>query len=287
MSKKLKFLVTSEYDNHIAQNFLKGKCGLSSRIITLLKREKDGILMDGKILRTVDKVYEGKVVEISLPSEKTTILPISGQLDIAYEDDYFLICNKPYDMPVHPVKQHQLNTLANIVSFYQLSKNEEYVYRAVNRLDKNTSGLVMIAKNRFVSNSIKNNVDKTYLALCEGKLFGEGTIDLPIGLKSDSIIVREVRDDGARAVTHYKALKEFENYTLVELWLETGRTHQIRCHMSHIGHPLLGDDLYGGGLSLIKRQALHCATMKFIHPILQKEIFVSSSLPEDMSKLVL
>jgi len=152
----------------LAQRFLRDKCGLSARIITRLKREKDGILMDGKILRTIDCVQSGKTVSIAIPDEKCEIEPTKGTLDIRYEDEHFLVVNKPHSMPVHPVKQHQSDTLANIVSYYCSQNGKPFVFRAINRLDKDTSGLVLIAKNRFTANAVKNKTHKVYYALCVG-----------------------------------------------------------------------------------------------------------------------
>ncbi len=286
MAEKLIFKVPDDCDNMIALQFLKQKCKLSSRIITRLKREKDGILMDGKLLRTVDLVKSAAIVEINLPDEESSIVPIKGELDIVFEDSHLLIVNKPPSMPVHPVKQHQEDTLANIVSYYAQNKGENYIFRAVNRLDKDTSGLVIIAKDRYCANSFKSGVHKIYYALCHGKVETSGTIKAPIGLKEDSKMVRYVLEEGTPAITHYKVCFSCEDYSLLELWLETGKTHQIRCHMSSLGHPLLGDDLYGGTLEKIQRQALHCGEITFTHPVTREIITVKADLPEDMKEII-
>ena len=286
MAEKLIFEIPDDCDNMLSLQFLKQRCKLSSRIITRLKREKNGILMDGKLLRTIDFVKSGAVLEINLPDEESSILPIEGELDIKYEDDHLLIVNKPPSMPVHPVKQHQEDTLANIVAFYSQSKGESYVFRAVNRLDKDTSGLVIIAKDRYCANSFKSNVHKIYYALCHGKVEKDGTIIAPIGLKEDSKMVRHILEEGTPAVTHYKVCFCCDEYSLLELWLETGKTHQIRCHMSSLGHPLLGDDLYGGTLEKIERQALHCGEITFLHPVTKKRITVKSEFPKDIQDII-
>lgn len=286
MSEKLEFIVSDEYDGKKAIAFLRKHCHLSARMITQLKRKKDGILMDGKILRTVDFTKAGSKVEINLPEEESEIVPVEGKLDIVFEDEHILIVNKPHSMPVHPVKQHQTNTLANIVTYYMKNREENYVFRAINRLDKDTSGLVLIAKNKFCANTLKNKVNKNYFALCQGKLDCGGTISAPIGLKSDSKIVRHVLDSGDPAITHYEVIFTDGEISFIKLWLETGKTHQIRCHMSSIGHPLLGDDLYGGSLELISRQTLHCGKMRFVHPVNGNTISVSSNLPKDMQKIL-
>jgi 23S rRNA pseudouridine1911/1915/1917 synthase len=253
-------------------------------MITQLKREKDGILMNGKILRSIDPVEAGARIVINLPREQMQIEPVSGELDILFEDDALLILNKPPLMPVHPVKQHQTDTLANLVA-YRFRGDGSFVFRAVNRLDRNTSGLVMIAKDRFAVNKMKNAVEKRYLALVHGKTESSGTIDAPIGLRPDSNIFRCITENGSRAVTHYKTLASCKEISLLELTLETGRTHQIRCHMSAIGHPLAGDDLYGGCLDLFQRQALHCRSVILPHPITKDLIELTAPFPEDFSVL--
>lgn len=286
MAEILTFKVSDEYDGMKAQYFLKDVCKLSSRMITRLKREKDGILIDGKLLRTVDNVEKGRIVEIRLPDEESSIVPVQGDLDIAYEDQYLLIVNKPPLMPVHPVKQHQEDTLANIVSYYNIKKKENYVFRALNRLDRDTSGLVLITKDRYCANKLKFGVDKTYFALCHGEVKNKGTLRAPIGLKPESKMVRYVLDEGSDAITHYEPVYSSKEYSFLKLKLETGRTHQIRCHMAYLGHPLLGDDLYGGSRDLISRQALHCGEMLFKHPITNEEIIVSCDIPNDMNRII-
>lgn len=285
MSDKLTFIVPKEYNNANALSFLKNYCNLSSRMITRLKREKNGILQDGKILRTIDNVIYGKKVEINLPTESIDILPVEGKLDVLFEDDYILVVNKPPSMPVHPVKQHQSDTLANIVAYYIKLKNKEFTFRAINRLDKDTSGIVFIAKDRYTANAVKFLLNKTYYAICEGKITINGTIDKPIKLKVDSKMVREIAADGQNAVTHYKVIKSDDNFSLLEIILETGRTHQIRCHMSSIGYPLVGDDLYGGHLDEMPRQALHCGKLNFVHPITKEEIEIYAPMPNDMETI--
>lgn len=287
MSEQLKFIVPPEYDRHIAKHFLKGYCGISTRMITRLKREKDGILMNGKILRTVDLVEAGAEVVINLPEEEPSFIePIEGRLDIIYEDEFLLAVNKPPFMPVHPAKQHQTDTLANIVAYYAKQKGESYVFRAHNRLDRNTSGIVLIAKDKFTINKFKNNVHKKYFALTHGKITENGTIKAPIGLCDDSKIIRHVLTEGAPAITHYSVISGCDEFSFISLVLETGKTHQIRCHMSHLGHPLLGDDLYGGSLEMINRQALHCGEISFIHPVTEEKISITTELPEDMKIII-
>ena len=218
-------------------------------------------------------------------ADKQQGISTMGKLDILYEDDYILIVNKPYSMPVHPVKQHQSDTLANIVAYYAQNSGKEFTFRAINRLDKDTSGIVFIAKDRYTANAVKFALNKTYFAVCSGIINENGTVNAPIALKKDSKMVREVTPDGAESITHYKVLAKGEDCTLVSLVLETGRTHQIRCHMAYLGHPLEGDDLYGGRLDKIQRQALHCGKLDFVHPITKQPITVTAPIPDDMKNI--
>ena len=285
MAETLKYTVPGEYDGKPAKWFLKDRCSLSTRMITLLKREKEGILMDGKVLRTIDPVRAGAEITVNLPSEDSSFIePVEGELDIIYEDAFLLVVNKPPHMPVHPVKQHQTDTLANRVAFYSQSRGESYVFRALNRLDRDTSGLVLICKDKYSVFKLKHSVQKTYFAVVHGEMCGGGTVSAPIGLLEDSKIVRHVLEHGAPAITHYEVLYSDKELSFLKLTLETGKTHQIRCHMAHLGHPLLGDDLYGGSRELISRQALHCGEMTFPHPVTGVTIELNARLPDDIKK---
>ena len=235
-----------------AKRYLKQVHGLSARLITKLKNIDGGITMDGELLRAVDQVRAGGTIVISLPEE------------------------------AFPVKQHQTDTLANIVAFYAEQRGESYVFRAHNRLDRDTSGIVIIAKDKFTINRLKGSVRKKYYALVHGKISESGTVAEPIGLLEDSKIVRHVLPQGSPAVTHYKPLVYNDKASFLSLVLETGKTHQIRCHMSHLGHPLVGDDLYGGKREFINRQALHCGEAVLIHPVTGKKINLRAPLPEDI-----
>ncbi len=287
MSEILKFTVTKEYEGKKAGVYLRTYCRFSARTLSVLKRTEGGILRNGELLRTIDILRENDEIAVKFPKEESGILPACGNLDILYEDSYLLILNKPPNTPVHPVKQHQNNTLANFVSYKYKDSGNDFVFRAVNRLDRDTSGIVIIARDRHTASIMqKAEIEKYYLAVCHGVISQNGTVDLPIALKDDSKIVREVRMDGKRAVTHYEVLKSFDDRTLIKLRLETGRTHQIRCHMSHLGFPLMGDDLYGGGLAEINRQALHCFEVKFKHPYTNEIIELQSEVPIDIKKLL-
>ena len=285
--KRVEFSVPLECDGMNANVFLRKHCNVSARMITRLKREKNGIIRDNQILRTIDTVHFGDKVILNMPVDKNEIIAVQGKLDILFEDENIIIIDKPYNMPVHPTKIHQTDTLANYLVYMQQQNNECYTFRAINRLDKDTSGIVVIAKDRYTASNLFGTLNKTYFAVCEGLIFGCGTIDKPIKLLEGHTIQRTTAEDGANAVTHYKALEHSKHHTLLEINLETGRTHQIRCHFSSINHPLAGDDMYGGSLNFINRQALHCDSVNFIHPISKRKITVNSNLPNDIQNILL
>ncbi len=284
--KKLEFIVPQSCDNASLRTFLRKECGVSSRIITQLKREKNGILRNNKNIKTIEKVKSGDRIVLNLPYEENKITPVKGELNILFEDEYVIVFDKPYGIPVHPTKVHQTDTLANYVSYMQKQNNQFYKFRAVNRLDKDTSGIVVVAKDRYTASYLFNNIQKKYCAVCEGIIDNAGTIDKPIALKEGHSIQRTCSPTGQKSVTHYKPLAINDNHTLLEIELETGRTHQIRVHFSSIGHPLAGDDMYGGSLKYIKRQALHCKEVFFIHPFTKEKIIITSEIPDDMKKLI-
>ena len=214
------------------------------------------------------------------------------KLDIVFEDDCFLILNKPAGIAVHPSILHYQDSLSNGVKFYFEVKGINRKIRPVNRLDLNTSGLIIFAKNEYVQECLIQQMNncifkKEYLAIVSGHLKNEcGTINLPIARKENSIIERCISADGQEAITDYCILKEYDDYSVIKCSLKTGRTHQIRVHMSAIGHPLLGDSLYGSPCNLINRQALHSYKISFIHPITHQKIEFTCKLPDDMKKIV-
>ena len=275
------FIVPSAYDGKSVKDFLRKYAALSSRSLILSKYNAFGIIRNGEQLKTIDRVYENDIITVTLPNEQNDIIPVEGALDILYEDDRLLLINKPPFMPVHPTKKHQEDTLANIVSFYQRQQGESYTFRALNRLDKDTSGIVMIVKDRIAYGILSGKVSKEYTAVCEGVIEESGTIDMPIALKEGSKIIRETSSGGLSAVTHYQPIRSNGYHTLLNVVLETGRTHQIRCHLSAIGHPLAGDDLYGGSRKLISRQALHLRKMSFHHPFTGEELIIETPIPEE------
>lgn len=283
----LNFIVPQEYGGAPLKVFLRKSCGMSARLLTALKQEKNGILKNGAHARTIESVQAGDRVTVHMPHETCTTLPVPLPLSIIYEDAHLLALDKPAGMPVHPTScGHTEDTLANAVSYYMARQGERYAFRPLNRLDKDTTGLVIAAKEPFSAFKLFNHIEKTYLAVCEGKLSGSATVDAPIGIKEGHSIEREVSPGGQRAVTHYTAMESLNGHTLLSLRLETGRTHQIRVHMAYLGHPLAGDDMYGGSLRQIGRQALHCVQMRFTHPVTGTPIELSAPIPVDMEQLI-
>ncbi len=285
-SKKIEFIVPENLDNVSVNTFLRKECGVSARIIAQLKREKDGILRDNKNIKTIDKLNAGDKVILNLPDEENNITAVKGDLNILYEDDYIIAFDKPFGVPVHPTKVHQTDTLANFHSYRQKQLGENYKFRALNRLDKDTSGIVIAAKDKYTASYLFNRIDKTYFAVCEGVIKNPGNIDKPIKIKEGHTIQRICADDGQKSVTHYIPICSNNNHTLLKIKLETGRTHQIRTHFSFLGHSLAGDDMYGGSLNYIKRQALHCGEVSFTHPFTNEMIVIKSDIPADIMNII-
>lgn len=245
------------FEGSTVKGFARGELGISVRALAAQKFE-GGILLNGRPCHVTEPLRAGDVLGFSLPDETMCYPPVELPLDILYEDGDFLIVNKAPGMPVHPSPGHDRDSLLNAVSWYYRRSGQSHRVRPLYRLDKDTSGVLALAKHRIAAGA---GTEKSYLAVCQGELPESGTVDEPIGLKEGSKIVRAC-GYGQPAVTHFKKLRSEGGHTLIELWLETGRTHQIRAHMAHIGHPLAGDDLYGGGRERIGRQALHCFTLE-------------------------
>ncbi len=219
----------------------------------LIKVKKSGSLkVNGLEVHTNWILKAGDKVEFELLDRNSeNILPEYMELDIIYEDEYMIVINKEAGIPTHPSKNYYMGTLANGLMYHLMEEGRDITIRPVNRLDRNTSGLVLFAKSSHLQHlmaleNYKHNITKEYLAIAQGSVIADsGTVDAPIVQEKTQSIKRVVREDGQKAVTHYKVLERYEGYTLLSIILETGRTHQIRVHMAHIGHPLLGDDLYG------------------------------------------
>jgi 23S rRNA pseudouridine1911/1915/1917 synthase len=290
---KLNWIIDKPNSGLSIKEYLK-KEEISRIALTDIKFKGGCILVNNEEVNVRYRLIEGDSLTVIFPAE----IPSEGvrgedlPLTILYEDEFILVVNKPAMMSTIPSREHPNGSLANALVGYYQRAGIQATSHIVTRLDRDTSGIVLIAKHRHVHHLFskmqqKGLVKRIYEAFAGGMLAADnGTIIQPIGRKQDSIIEREVRADGQYACTHYRVIKRYSTYTHIELGLETGRTHQIRVHMSFLGHPLLGDDLYGGDTSLIKRQALHCKKIHFLHPIFKKEISFAALPPEDMNRML-
>ena len=283
--RKIEYAVTEEFNQRPLLHFLKGHLQLSARIVQTLRHTHGSILMNGNPARVVDIVKTGDRIMIALPEKTPPPLLWAMPLDVIFEDDDLLVINKPSGISVHPTYNHPNETLCNAVAHYLTEKSgEPATARAVGRLDKVTSGVMIFAKNKFVASRLNGNMDKTYIALATGKTPAHGTVNAPIYRPDPNKTSRAV-GEGDEAITHYKTLSQTDDISLVEIVTETGRTHQIRVHMAHIGYPLKGDEMYGGKLTQsLTRAALHCYRVALTNPITQKEMTFVAPLPEDMKK---
>lgn len=277
----------------VVREFLKEK-EISSSSLTDIKFKGGSIRVNDCDVTVRHTLAEEDLLEVSFPLEEPSP-GVRGEefpLDIVYEDDYLLVINKPSGMNTIPSREHPTGSLANGLIGYYEKIGLQATTHIVTRLDRDTSGLVLVAKHRHIHHLLSKQqkagiVKREYEAFAEGEFSAlAGTIKEPIGRKSDSIIEREVRSDGQYACTHFAVVGKYELFTHVGLTLETGRTHQIRVHMAFLGHPLLGDDLYAGNTELIGRQALHCRKISFEHPFLGRTLSFEAQLPEDMAALL-
>ena len=242
--------------------------GVTAGLIKSVKYDGDGFYADDQPIRTNEPVHAGQCIRFVLPPEQeTSVTPQPVLFSIAYEDDFAAVLNKPAGIAVHPTLNYPLGTLANGYAALMEARGESPVFRPVNRIDKDTSGLVLAAKNAYAAPLLARNVEKRYDAIAEGELpLGKGVIDAPIGRQAESIIGRCVTPEGKPSRTEYTILEADHGLSLAACVPVTGRTHQIRVHFASIGHPLAGDDLYGGSREKIGRQALHCASQTFRVP---------------------
>lgn len=292
---KLNYIVKK--DDHFVnlRELIRTQFQISDRLFLKLKK-------NGKIYLNNSNTCLWKPLEVNdlielfidFEEDNSNIPSNEMNLDIIYEDEAFLIINKPAGIPVHPSMQHYSDSLSSGVKFYFDTLSFHKKIRPVNRIDRNTSGIVIFAKNEYIQEylvrEMKNKeFHKKYIAICNGIFVQkQGTINLPISRKEGSIIERCIDEKGASSITHYLVLSECieKNYSVIECTLETGRTHQIRVHMEAIGHPLLGDTLYGNESDLINRQALHAHKVSFIHPLTKERVNYVAPLPYDIQKLI-
>ena len=287
--KKFDIPITSALSGRMIKDIFKNEYGFSDRMISKLKLN-GGVILNGEAVRVTKIVNNGDMLCAVMPDETSSnITPTNLPIDIVYQDEDIMLINKNPNMPVHPSQNNFTNTLANALKYYWEKNGEDYIFRAVNRLDKDTSGLMLVAKNSYshfkLSEQLQNKeLKRKYYAICHGHIEADdGTIDLPIKRKDGSTIERCVADDGKKAITHFRVIERLSYpATLMELCLDTGRTHQIRVHFSHILHPLMGDWLYGDEGDEMPRQALHSYYIRFIHPTKNEEMIFTIPLYDDM-----
>ena len=289
MDRIFHYQITENEQNTTVLDFLRKK-GFSRHILSSMKADKEALTRNGQRIGGREHLLAGDHFRVRLLETVASdgIIPVSMPLSILYEDEDILVINKPADMPVHPSIGNYTNTLANGVTAYLDAKGEHSPFRCINRLDRDTSGALILAKNAFsaavLSTQMRNRqIRRTYLAVVEGITPPNGTISAPISRVDDSVIERHVDFlHGEPAVTHYERLETKNEHSLLEIHLETGRTHQIRVHMGYIGHPLPADYLYHPEYDCFKRQPLHSLQLEFRHPVTDKSMCLLAPVPEDM-----
>lgn len=289
MNRIFHYQITENEQGTTVLDFLRKK-GFSRHILSSMKADKEALTRNGQRIGGREQLLAGDHFRVRLLEtvDSDGIVPVSMPLSILYEDEDTLVINKPADMPVHPSIGNYTNTLANGVAAYLDAKDEHSPFRCINRLDRDTSGALILAKNAFsaavLSTQMRNRqIRRTYLAVVEGITPPNGTISAPISRVDDSVIERHVDFlRGEPAVTHYERLEVKNEHSLLEIHLETGRTHQIRVHMGYIGHPLPADYLYHPVYDCFKRQPLHSLQLEFRHPVTDKPMCLLAPVSEDM-----
>lgn len=293
MSNNLKYQIDEKSDGLKIVEYMTQVLQLSGRFTRTASKEKR-IMLNGKKVYMGDRLKQGDFLEVVVNKEENQdIMPEALSIEVIFEDEDLIVVNKPPFMLVHPTTNHSSGTLANGLLHHFKENGETCIVRLVSRLDRDTSGLVLVAKNTFAHMNLakaadENRLIKYYRAIVHGCLEPrEGTIDLPIGKPTEQAIKRCVCERGHRSITHYQTIQSCEKASLVQLTLETGRTHQIRVHLSHLGHPLFGDTLYGDEeQGEINRQALHANQLILPHPRTGEMLNLMSALPEDMNTLL-
>ena len=295
MSRRLELTVTPELAGARVDTLLKRRLGLSGTVVRRIKWLEDGILLDGVRVNTRCIPRAGQVLSVRLsdPERRSGVVPASGPLDIVYEDQDLLVVNKAAGVPVHPGPGHFDDTLGKFLLRHYDQEGEEADFHPVHRLDRGTSGLLAVAKHAHAQESLKNQLHtpafrREYLAVCLGAPEPPaGAVDAPLGPKPGSLVEQMVRPDGKAARTRYETLAVHKDRALLRLELDTGRTHQIRVHMAHLGHPLAGDFLYGTeDRALISRPALHSWKLSLCHPITGETMTFTAPMPADMLGLL-
>ena len=295
MSRRLELTITPELAGIPVDTLLKRHLGLSGTVVRRIKWLEDGILAGGRRVNTRYCPREGEILSVRLsdPERRSGIVPTPGPLDIVYEDEDLLVLNKAPGVAVHPGPGHFDDTIGNFLLYYYDLEGDEGDFHPVHRLDRGTSGLLVVARHPHAQEVLKRQLhtdqfQRTYLAVCMGAPTpSAGVVQAPLGPKEGSLVEQTVRADGKPASTHYETLCQAGPYALLRLTLDTGRTHQIRVHMAYLGHPLAGDFLYGTEApSVIPRPALHSARLTFLHPITREKAEFTQPMPEDMARLL-
>ena len=294
MNRNIDYIIDEDSSGLRVEQFLRRK-RYSGQNLSEIKRMPKSILVNGVHYYMRQELSTGDHLQVRICETQNSekIPPTKLPLDIVYEDEDLLVLNKPAGMPIHPSLNNYTNSIANALAYYFQSQGKPFIFRCCNRLDRDTSGLTIVSKH-LVSGSILSDMTKyrevhrEYLAIARGSVTpSKGTIQAPLGRKEGTIIERTVDwEHGEDAVTHYKVVKEANGHSLVSLRLETGRTHQIRIHMKHLGYPLIGDYLYNPDMEYMTRQALHSHHMEFIHPITGEHMSFTAPLPEDMARVM-
>ncbi len=288
MDRRISITACARLDGKTVAQILRNEFRASTAIVRQLKKEKDGILVSEEPAFVTRRVQKGEVLKITVRDGRSEIEAREIPLEILYEDEDVIAVNKPRNMPTHPSQNHHGDTLANGLMYYFRSQN--FTFRAITRLDKDTSGVVLVAKNplsaAILTEEMKQGrIQKAYLAVtCGIPKPGMGRITAPIRRQEGSAILRCIAPDGKEAVTEYEILRENGRFALVRLTPGTGRTHQLRLHMRHMGTPIYGDDLYGAP-QIGERTLLHCETLRFTHPLTRQICTVRASVPADMAEL--
>ena len=309
----LTYRIPEAWEGRTVEAFLRQAHGFSARILHDMKESPTGMLRNGEHIRSVDRLREGDVLRLELPEEeKEGLCPSAIRVPVIYEDEDIIVYDKPADMPSHPAKRYQQDTLANVYAADWMRKNggeAAPIFRPVNRLDRNTTGLVIAAKHPYAASRLGGQVEynrmlkrgetpsgkalqveKMYLALASGVFDApEGEIELPIRRLNEQSTVRIVPEDGSGqyALTRYRVLAQGEHAALLQVQIKTGRTHQIRVHFAHLGHPLLGDEVYGGDTSLVQVQMLRCCQLSFSHPVTDEAMVLRAPLSGEMERVAL
>ena len=294
MNRTISYDIDSHSEGLRVEQFLRRK-GYSAQNLSTIKRMPESILVNGVhyYMKQTLKAGDRLLVRIQETESSRNIPPVCAPLSIVYEDEDLIVVNKPAGMPIHPSLNNYTNSLANALAWYYQQQGKPFIFRCCNRLDRDTSGLTVVAKHLVSGNILstmtkKKEVRREYLAVVRGHIVPEsGTISAPLARKGGTIIERVVDfDRGEPAVTHYHLIQEANGHSLVALQLETGRTHQIRIHLKHLGFPLVGDYLYNPDMEYISRQALHSFRLSFPHPITGEVMDFTAPLPEDMRNIL-